>query len=151
MATVSSFQFVRRKIVIPQQAPNNFLFPDPIAYLNPGRYIITYPVALVSSVGGTNFSFINQITVSTDNFTTLGGNAIVIATKTNTNTVDSSGTSPIQPTVMYRNLTNTFTVSTFNTPIYVQYLVVLGGGSTFGTSTAERDANYNYITCIKIA
>lgn len=151
MATISSFQFVRRKIVIPQISSATVPFPGPIAYLNPGRYIISYPVALVSNVGGTNFSFIDQITVSTNNFTTLGGEAVVIATKTNTQTVDSSNVSPIQPTVMYRNMTNTFTVSNFNTPIYVQYLVTLGGGTTYGTSTAPQDANYNYITCIKIA
>lgn len=147
MSLISGFPMFKVKIVIPQNS-NNFTFPDPITRLDVGRYLIVFPVALVGSNNGTSISFINNISVFADS---IGGTTLVATPKTNTNTVDSSGTFDTTPCVIYRNLINTVNIYNPNTPIYIQFLVTLVGETTYGTTTATEDDYYNYIHFVKIA
>jgi hypothetical protein len=155
MSYVSGFPYFKVKVAVPLGQVGNYIFPNPIAYLDRGRYLIQFNFAAVASIAGTALSFFNQVALFENS---LAGNLLIIAPKTNTNTVDSSGivipvgtqVAPPQPCVMYRTIDNTITISANNTPIFLQYLITIGG-ATWGSSTAPQDDLYNYVHFIKLA
>ena len=155
MSVVSGFPYFKVKVAVPLGQVGNYIFPNPIAYLDRGRYLIQFNFAVVGSVAGTIVSFFTLVGLYEGS---LAGNLLIIAPKTNTNTVDSSGiiipvgtqVAPPQPCVMYRTIDDTVTISENNTPIFLQYLVTVTGNS-WGSSTAPQDDLYNYVHFIKLA
>ena len=155
MSYVSGFPYFKVKVSVPLGQVANYTFPNPIAYLNRGRYLIQCNFAAVGSVAGTIVSFFTQVGLYEGS---LAGNLLIVSPKTNTNTVDSSGiiipvgtqVAPPQPCVMYRTIDNTVTISANNTPIFLQYLVTVASNS-WGSSTAPQDDLYNYVHFIKLA
>ena len=156
MSVVSGFPYFKSKVLVPLGQLGNYNFPNPIAFLDRGRYLIIFNYAVVGSIAGTVVSFLVQVNLSQDS---LAGNVLITAPKTNTNTVDSSGIivpvapqiAPPQPCVSYRAIENTCTITANNTPIFLSYLVTVAGGNTWGSSTAAQDALFNYVHFIKLA
>ena len=156
MSVISGFPYFKSKVLVPLGQVGGYNFPNPIAYLDRGRYLVLFNFAAVGNVAGTVVSFFNQVVLTQDS---LAGDALITSPKTNTNTVDSSGIivpvapqiAPPQPCVMYRAIENTCTITANNTPIFLSYLVTVAGGNTWGSSTAAQDDLFNYVHFIKLA